>query len=312
MDIMIAYQIDNLISRGVSLLNGFEAELRQLSAPGTNVARDLIGEAAGELAADLFGTRKAKGYGKKATKAWLEGQRRDTARAITARYYQQYLPWLQEACKLVSGISISAPHLVFPGNCAPLLRKMKRAEGFKKLDTRIRHVITVLEELRTQDLVLNASLPKQIAAPKEEAKFDPAQALHKLEDVLRRFIERELSRTGADWWTVRVPLDIRSRAESRRQKQETIWPWHPVSSTNVMDYLDFSDYRRIILESTNWSQVFAGFFRAPSFVDSRMGELEPIRNDVAHSRPLSATTCNKVLLYVEELEKCTNRTGHGV
>jgi hypothetical protein len=83
MDVMIAYQIDNLISRGVSLLNGFEAELRQLSAPGTNVARDLIGEAAGELAADLFGTRKAKAYGKKATKVWLEGQRRDTARAIT-------------------------------------------------------------------------------------------------------------------------------------------------------------------------------------------------------------------------------------
>ena len=312
MDVMITYQINNLISRGVSLLNAFEEELRQLSAPGTNVARDLIGEAAGELAADLFGTRKAKGFGKKATKAWLEGQKWDNAKAITARYYQQYLQWFQETCQLVSGISVSAPHLIFPGNCASLLRKVKRAEGFKKLDTRIRHVITVLEELRTHDLVLNASLPKQIAAPKEEAKFDPAQALHKLEDMLRRFIERELSKTGADWWTARVPLDIRSRAESRKQKQETVWPWHLVSSTNVMDYLDFSDYRRIILDSTNWSQVFSGFFRASSFVDSRMGELEPIRNDLAHSRPLSAMTCNKARLYVEELEKCTNRTGHGV
>ncbi|APV43844.1 hypothetical protein Dform_00489 [Dehalogenimonas formicexedens] len=227
---------------------------------------------------------------------------------MTANYYQQYIPWFQDTCRLVSGISISASNLVFPGRYAPLLRRVKRAEAFKKLDTRIRHVITVLEELRTHDLVLNASLPKQIASPKE-TKFDPAQALHKLEDILRKFIERELSKTGADWWMAKIPSEIRSRAESRRQKQEAVWPWHPVSSTNVMDYLDFSDYRKIILEPTNWTQVFAGFFRAPSFIDSRLGELEPIRNDVAHSRPSSPMACDKIRLYGEELERCTNRTG---
>jgi hypothetical protein len=308
MDAIIAYKIDNLIGRGASLLNGFEAELRQLNAPGTNVARDLIGEAAGEFAANLFGTRKVKGYGKQATKAWLECQKRDAVSTITSRYYQQYLAWFQETCQLLSGISINTPNLVFPGNCAPLLRNVKKAEGFKRLDTRIRHVVTVLEELRTQDLVLNTSLPKQLPVPAKRIEPDPQQLLHKLEDTLRRFIERELSKTGADWWVKRVPLDIRSRAESRRQKQETIWPWHPVASTNVMDYLDFSDYRKIILEPTNWTQVFAGFFRALSFVESRMGELEPIRNDVAHSRAAPEQGLEKLKLFAQELIICMSKT----
>ncbi len=308
MNALIGFQIDTLISKGTSILLALEAELEQLKAPGTSVARDIIAEGVGSLAVDLFGTRKVKRYGKKVTKAWLDSERRKAANGIIGRYYQQYRTWFQETSEFVSRVSINTPRLVYPGNSGTLLRKLKRAEGFKKLETRIRHVITELEELRAHDLLLNTSLPKQLPAPPKRREPDPRQILHNLENLLRRFIERQLSRGATDWWNVLLPGDVRTRAESRKQRRETVWPWYPPTSTNNMDYLDFSDYRKIIMLQPNWDQCFKQVFASPSFVETRLGELEPIRHDIAHSRPISSLAMDKLCLYSKEIEACLKRS----
>ena len=307
MNLLISYQIENLISRGVSILNGLDSELQQQNAPSVHVARDVIADGAGALAAELFGTKATK-YGKKATKIWLENQKKDSIKIINNKYYQQYVAWFQDVRTFVSSLSINSPRVVFPGNSGTLINKLGKAEGFKNLRTRIRHVITQLEELRVQDLVLNVSLPKQLEPPKESVgKFEPSEALHQLENALRKFIERELSKTDSDWWNTRVPFDIRSRAEGRKRTRESIWPWYPPTSANIMDYLDFSDYRKIILDMTNWDLVFKSRFESRVFLESRLTELEPIRHDLAHSRVLSKMAKDKLRIFVDELCVCCNK-----
>jgi len=56
MNLLISYQIENLISRGVSILNGLDSELQQQNAPSVHVARDVIADGAGTLGAELFET----------------------------------------------------------------------------------------------------------------------------------------------------------------------------------------------------------------------------------------------------------------
>jgi hypothetical protein len=302
MNLVLSFQVEALIARGVSIFNGLNTEIQQLRTPATNITRDLLAEGAGELAVELFGT-KARGISRKATKTWLIGEKKKAEKGIINKYYQFYQAWFRDTMAFVSTVSMNNPGITSPGNSHVLQRNIRKAEGYKRLETRIRHVISKLEELRSCDLVLNTTLPKQLEPPKKEL-YDPSQALHKLEDALRRFIERELSKTGPDWWTKRVSSEIRSKAEGRMHRQEIIWPWHPISSTNMMDYLDFSDYRKIILESANWTQIFVACFKNQSFVDTRMGELEPIRNDVAHSRALPEQGIQKLGLFSKELADC--------
>ena len=102
-------------------------------------------------------------------------------------------------------------------------------------------------------------------------------------------------------------LDVRRRAEGRKARREKVWPWYPPTSDNIVDYLDFSDYQKIILEPQNWTDVFCAVFKTASFVETRLGELDPIRNDIAHSRATSAIANDKLRIYAQELKACIDR-----
>jgi hypothetical protein len=307
MNAVINSQINALISRGMSILQSLDAELKQLSTPSASVARDLITEGVSSLAVELFGTRKIKRYGRNVTKAWLDSEKEKAIEIITSRYYQQYSVWFKEVCELVSRISINKPRLIYPGNSHIFLRKINRAEGYKKLATRIRHVITALEELRANDLLFNTDLVKQFPSPQKKTKPDPQDMLRNLENSLRHSIEHQLSRIVRDWWNTCLPGDVRKRAENRKQRRETVWPWYPPTSTNNMDYLDFSDYRKIIIFQPNWDQCFKQVFSSAAFIETKLTELEPIRHDIAHSRKLSSRAIDKMRIYCEDIETCLKR-----
>lgn len=312
MDALLSHQVDLLIARGSNLLNGLAGELDQIQAPGADVARDLIAEGLGTLAVDFFGTRKAKGHGKRITRAWLDGEKKGAVAAVTTRYYQQYQAWFRETSQFVAGVSINTPRLVAPGNSQAPVKKIRRAESFKRLDTRIRHVLTQLEELRVQELVWNhtlpASLPRVLPPTTIKPRLpDPSETLRNLESLLRRCIERELSKQTPHWWNTMIPVDVRGRAEGRKQRRETVWPWYPTTSTNITDYLDFSDYKKIILQPANWNGSFKAVFSAQSFIESKLDELDPIRHDIAHSRPLSADAGEKLRLYSREIANCVEQ-----
>lgn len=66
-------------------------------------------------------------------------------------------------------------------------------------------------------------------------------------------------------------------AESRMSPGETLWPWHQTTSQRLVDFLDFSDYKMIILENDNWTNRFKSVFGSQSFIESKLLELEPIR-----------------------------------
>ena len=109
---------------------------------------------------------------------------------------------------------------------------------------------------------------------------DDITLVRRLDLGLRNCIRSRLSALDAGWWTTRVPGPVRSRAETamRNRAIPGIEPWQ---------FLMFSDYSRIILEKANWTESFGVLFQDEVATKSDLGRLTILRNDVAHSRPLT-------------------------
>jgi len=125
---------------------------------------------------------------------------------------------------------------------------------------------------------------------KPSSEFDAAdcyQLLRWLERELRSLIVDELSKLTPKWWKQRVPPDTRSNAEARKQEREKPYPGRAQQDLPLHEYLDFSDYIKIITMKLNWDDVFKRIFVRQELVTVKLGEIKVFRDDVAHMRELS-------------------------
>src|SRR5579872_6747163 len=73
----------------------------------------------------------------------------------------------------------------------------------------------------------------------------------------------------------RIPPDVRRRAEQRRQRDESDWPWLSPLTGSPTDYLDFGDYRKIIDDEGNWLRAFQASLKSRAIVVAKF--MEPIQ-----------------------------------
>lgn len=109
--------------------------------------------------------------------------------------------------------------------------------------------------------------------------------LVQLEWLLRTFISRRLQEHAGDrWWKQRVPPEVRKESHSRKQQRET-----PDSLVHdPVDYLFVGEIRAIICRGENWRGCFAiPFDNDKGTVEVMFKWIEPVRKDIAHSRPVS-------------------------
>jgi hypothetical protein len=121
---------------------------------------------------------------------------------------------------------------------------------------------------------------KETAKVPEEIERDPHLKLDELENALRRCIKSNLEKTSKNWWIERIPPDLRKNSEERQQKDEP--------KRELIQYLDFPDYAKIITRRDNWRKVFQEIFKHQEQIITKLKELEPIRNAVRHGRKLTA------------------------
>lgn len=116
-------------------------------------------------------------------------------------------------------------------------------------------------------------------------EFDPTHStvLAVLESRLRHLIEVTLfALAGPDWVNERISPDMRSRWNRRRQND--LCPGNEAYS--LIQYADFMDLQKIVTHPDNWSEGFKDIFgNRDDFVIS-FQRMQPIRNSIAHSRPL--------------------------
>lgn len=116
--------------------------------------------------------------------------------------------------------------------------------------------------------------------------------LYALENRLRIFIEKKLrEKYGDQWWAEGASQKIRAKAEGRKAEE-------PHSVLSLISYTEFGELRRIIMN--NWD-IFRDTFKSQSGIVGKVDELEPIRNEIAHSRLLSNKQIAKLELFFKEI-----------
>ena len=131
--------------------------------------------------------------------------------------------------------------------------------------------------------------------------------LAEFEKEFRTFLEKTLKKTQENW-EKRIPQDILERLKERqndaRIRRKTLYP--------LLHYIDFPNYLSIILHRNNsfnnWD-IFEPYFVSIGWIKGRLIELNEIRNDLAHPKPLEPLQYRKLQLYIDEIRERIANTG---
>ena len=105
-------------------------------------------------------------------------------------------------------------------------------------------------------------------------------SLYLFENNVREFVRIILEVSyGIDWWREGIPQKVRAKCASRREEG-----LDEEKEADLLLFADFYDYK-IILESNK--QIFSDYTDVKEWCD-KLQEMEPIRNAIAHNRPLTS------------------------
>jgi CheY-like chemotaxis protein len=165
------------------------------------------------------------------------------------------------------------------------------------------------EVLKAVNRILDEiTVKKETKIEKEEDRnLQAYKILSRFERKLRNFFIRTLrEKYGEKWWEISIPRNIRSLCEQRREeaalRKKKIQP--------LLYYTDFSHYLSIILykhEIDNWKAVFEKYFVNIGWIKGRMIELNEVRNDITHPKPISEMQYEKLKLYTAEIREYMDR-----
>ncbi len=173
----------------------------------------------------------------------------------------------------------------------PLLFKIENGEAYKRF-LKERVLSQILDEFS-----LHTAQSTQSAQTNPEAYA----LLAGFEEEFRTFLESAL-KNAEEKWEKRLPEDTLERLKERqndaRTKKKKVYP--------LLHYIDFPNYLSIILHRTsefsNW-EVFEPYFISIGWIKGRLIEMNEIRNDLAHPKPLEPLQYRKLQLYVEEIRE---------
>lgn len=106
-----------------------------------------------------------------------------------------------------------------------------------------------------------------------------------------------------NWWKTRIPEDVRKKALERKEEREKSEVLRKKEEYDAIEFVDFPEYRKIIVKSDNWEEVFSKIFpksKKLSF-EVKMEEIENLRNDTYHNRRISDTDLKRFEVYYTDL-----------
>jgi len=266
--------------------------------PGTDLVAGLAGQLASNAVNSLglapFIPRRA------ASAAARRSVRQGNAR--TARNQREV--WLsaqsQSVTQLASEVETTLKTLSTPlgaltsrGNSNLLVRKLGKIRKLDSPSARARALARTLDEVISLDPMPNEDVAVYLAQRSISNMQVATEIITSVEITLRFCVTSRLAATGSGWWTQRIPPNVRSRADKRRERAEAVYP-RVATRESPLSYVNFSDYDDIILESRNWDQHFSSLFRDRGWISTKLGDLEDIRNAIMHSNTLTRYGLDKL------------------
>jgi len=160
--------------------------------------------------------------------------------------------------------------------------------------------------LRKDDVI--SAVKESLSKPKQggHSNAEAYSLLADFEHGFNNFLETVLSAYyGTTWWEEGIPPFVRTKCEQRRAnaqlRKKDLMP--------LLYYSDFSFYVPIILyrddtlRIDSWKNVFEQYFVSIGWIKARLIELNHIRNDIAHPKPISELQYKKLELFTKEIRE---------
>lgn len=128
-----------------------------------------------------------------------------------------------------------------------------------------------------------------------------------IENLVREFIIFKLSGIeGPHWHKRRIPGPILQKYKEGKQYERQI-KWNQLVPHHPIYYIDFPHLKAIIEQKNNWDDAFSSVFGRRDILVSKLSEMEPIRNRIAHNRACSLYDLEVVRSIIEYLENCISQ-----
>jgi len=298
-------KLDYYISQLRILLQNLE-DFKNNSDPNQEIGEKLVSEGIGLVVEEIFDSVTVGDIGKKWASGRIKQDKKLQQKQFLTNQEGVFYSILDQIRDFLKKVSIKKTSLTSKGNSSQILKKFVSIENYVKFETKIRKTITILAQLKEEDLISNSEISQILEQEKSQSQKESYELLKELEQKLRHTIESELSRISSDWWKQRIPNDVRENALQRKKKNESPWTWISGGSP-LIDYIDFTDYAKIISRRDNWNDVFRNIFGNKEELVSKLKELEPIRNTIMHSRNLNKKHIERLGLYASDFIDRINR-----
>ncbi|MHC1598404.1 MAG: response regulator [Candidatus Methanofastidiosia archaeon] len=162
--------------------------------------------------------------------------------------------------------------------------------------------------LRKDDVVTAVKniLSKQDRKKKKYSNATAYELLSSFEEEFNTFLQKTLNKYyGNEWWDNSIPPFVKTKCEQRRTNAQL----RKKITMPLLFYSDFSFYVPIILYKNefegvdNWRNVFEPYFINIGWIKARLIELNHIRNDIAHPKPMTELQFNKLELFIKEMRE---------
>ena len=124
------------------------------------------------------------------------------------------------------------------------------------------------------------------------------QRLGTMEKTFRELIVKVLD-LREPWTKDKIPSDIIRKVTEQRQKNNNL----DDIEIPLVNELDFTHYKEIFIYNANW-KLFEDIFRNKQGLETKLTELAPIRNIIAHhKRAIKETESKRVDVYFDDIMK---------
>jgi len=268
--------------------------------PNQKLGEEIISKGIGMLVEELSESSTVGKFGRKWANNKMKMEKKQQQKQSIANQEFNFHSILEQIKNFLNAVSIEKANLKPIGNSNLLLKKFASVENYSKLETKVRRSIAILNQINAEPLIYNTKIQQVREQQKVKIQAEYYQVLKNLEQELRKLIQTKLSKISKHWWNQNVPDDVQENAERRKKQNERPWSWL-MRGEYLVDYIDFTDYAKIITRRDNWNQVFKEIFHNKEELSAKLKELEPIRNAIMHSRNLTAKQKQRLQLYSDDI-----------
>jgi len=175
--------------------------------------------------------------------------------------------------------------------------------AFKQIELEV-----IEDRIERENIKLKEIDPDAPFFPREDAderNLELYNILITLERKLRDLIEHAF-KDEKNWWkSERIKNEIRDEAEDKFKEDDKLGKLYPERKFRLTEYLDFTDYVRIIAQTKpNVKFFFPKVFPDRNSLENKLNELRPMRNIIVHRPPLDPDREEHFRVYSRDIVRC--------